>query len=71
MDVFKIKAVLTAVRLGSLSKAAEEISYTPSAFSRLLSSLEEELGVSVLVRSSIPVSNSPKREKHFILIFLL
>ena len=39
-------------RLGSLSKAAEEISYTPSAFSRMLTSLEEELGVNVLTRSS-------------------
>ena len=52
MDIFKIKAVLTAVKLGSLSKAAEEISYTPSAFSRMLTSLEEELGVNVLTRSS-------------------
>ena len=52
MDTFKIKAVLTAIKLGSLSKAAEEISYTPSAFSRMLTSLEEELGISVLTRSS-------------------
>ena len=52
MDIFKIKAVLTAVKLGSLSRAAEEISYTPSAFSRMLTSLEEELGISVLTRSS-------------------
>lgn len=58
MDTFKIRAVLTAVKLGSLSKAAEEISYTPSAFSRLLSSLEEELGVTLLIRSSTGVKLS-------------
>ena len=55
MDTFKIKAVLTAVKLGSLSKAAEDLSYTPSAFSRLLSSLEDELGVTILTRSSTGV----------------
>lgn len=52
MDTFKIKAMLAAVRLGSLSKAAEEFNYTPSAFSHILTSLESELGVSLFVRSS-------------------
>lgn len=56
MDTQKIRAVLTAARLGSLSKAAEEFSYTPSAFSHMLSSFEQELGICVFKRCSTGVS---------------
>lgn len=56
MDTQKIRAVLAAARLGSLSKAAEEFSYTPSAFSHMLSGFEEELGICVFKRSSTGVS---------------
>ena len=52
METFKVKAVLAAVRHGSLSKAAEEFSYTPSAFSYMLSGFEKELGVKLFERSS-------------------
>ena len=52
MDTFKIKAVLAAAEEGSLSRAAEKFSYTPSAFSHMLSSFEDELGVRIFQRSS-------------------
>jgi len=52
MDTMKIRAVLAAARLGSLSKAAEEFSYTPSAFSHLLASFEESLCVRIFTRSA-------------------
>lgn len=55
MDTFKIKAVLAAVRLGSLSKAAAEFSYTPSAFSHMLAGFEAQLGVPILERCSTGV----------------
>lgn len=51
MDVFKIKTFLRAVELGSLSKAAQELDYAPSALSHMLRSLEQELGLPLLKRS--------------------
>lgn len=52
MDTFKMRAVLAAAELGSLSRAAEKFSYTPSAFSHILTSFEDELGVRIFNRSS-------------------
>ena len=51
MDNFKVKTFLRAVELGSLSKAAQELDYAPSALSHMLRSLEQELGVPLLKRS--------------------
>ena len=51
MDTMKIKALIRAVQCKSLSKAAEEFSYTPSALSHSVDSLEEQLGVRLLKRS--------------------
>ena len=51
MDTFKIRAVLAAAETGSLSRAAEQFSYTPSAFSHMLSAFEDELGVRIFHRS--------------------
>ncbi len=62
MDTIKIKAFLSAVKYKSLSKAAEEFSYTPSAFSHMADSLEEELGVKILNRTPQGVSLSKEGE---------
>ena len=51
MDIQKIKALLSAIRLGSLSAAAEEFSYTPSAMSHMADSLEAEIGVKIIERT--------------------
>ncbi|MBE6630426.1 MAG: LysR family transcriptional regulator [Ruminococcaceae bacterium] len=56
METLKIKAVLAAARCGSLSRAAEEFSYTPSAFSHMLAGFEEDLGVRLFKRSSAGVT---------------
>lgn len=56
MDVFKIKTFLRAVELGSLSKAARELDYAPSALSHMLRSLEQELGLPLLKRSPAGIS---------------
>ena len=63
MDTFKIKAILTAVEKKSLSKAAEEYSYTPSAFSHMLTAFEEELGVKIFNRTSTGVYLTYEAEK--------
>ncbi|MGM9619798.1 MAG: LysR family transcriptional regulator [Oscillospiraceae bacterium] len=51
MDAKKWEALLAAVRLGSFSKAAEELGYTQSGMSYMMNSLEEEIGFPLLVRS--------------------
>ncbi|MBE6644680.1 MAG: LysR family transcriptional regulator [Ruminococcaceae bacterium] len=58
MDTLKIKIVLAAAKYGSLSRAAEEFSYTPSAFSHTLKSFEKSLGVEIFKRSSVGVELS-------------
>ena len=62
MDTMKIKAVLAAAKHGSLSKAAQDFSYTPSALSHLLASFEEELGVRLFKRSAKGVALSAHGE---------
>ncbi len=63
METFKVKAMLSAIKHKSLSKAAEEFSYTPSAFSHILTNFEQELGVKIFERSSKGVSLSADGEK--------
>ena len=56
METMKIKAILSAAKYKSLSRAAEDFSYTPSALSHMADSLEEELGVKLLLRTRTGVS---------------
>ncbi len=62
MDTQKIKAILSAVKHKSLSRAAEELSYTPSAMSHIADSLEHELGVKILERSPLGISLTAEGE---------
>lgn len=62
METFKIKAMLSAIKHKSLSKAAEEFSYTPSAFSHILTNFENELGIKIFVRSSKGVTLTKEGE---------
>lgn len=50
MDTAKCNALITAIETGSLSGAAETLGYTPSGISRMIASLEAELGTPLLVR---------------------
>lgn len=52
MDTFKIKAILGVAKYKSMSRAAEEFSYTPSALSHIISSVESEIGVKLFERNS-------------------
>lgn len=59
MDTNKIKALLAAVEQGSLTSAARDLGYTQSGLTHMMNSLEEELGVNLLVRSKTGVRFSP------------
>lgn len=62
MDTEKCVVLLTAIDQGSLSAAAETLGYTPSGVSRLVASLETELGLPLLVRSKGGVTPTPECE---------
>lgn len=59
MDTKKISALLLAVEMGSLTAAANELGYTQSGMTHMMNSLEDELGVSLLIRSKAGVHLSP------------
>lgn len=50
MDAKKLDALLTAAKLGSLSRAAETLGYTQSGLGYAIDSLEAELGCRLLLR---------------------
>lgn len=51
MNTDRINALLLTIEKGSISAAAESMNYTPSAISRCIRSLENELGVLLISRS--------------------
>ncbi len=51
MDTEKIKTLLLAIEKKSFSKAAEDLSYTPSALSHIADAVESDLGIKILNRS--------------------
>jgi len=51
MDIDKIEVLIRAIDLGSLSKAAGEYLYTPSAVSHILDTIENDVGVKFIKRS--------------------
>ena len=59
MDTKKISALLAAVDRGSLTAAAAELGYTQSGLTHMMNSLEDELGLNLLVRSKNGVRLSP------------
>lgn len=63
MDTEKCAALLCAVETGSLSAAAVRLGYTVSGMSRLVLSLESELGFKLLRRSRAGVEPTPECER--------
>ncbi|WP_353640832.1 LysR family transcriptional regulator [Mesorhizobium sp. WSM2239] len=51
-DAHQMAAFVRVVELGSFARAAEELRLTPSALSRLVSRLEDRLGVRLLTRTT-------------------
>lgn len=56
MDSRKCEALVTVVEAGNIRGSAERLGYTPSGVSRMISSLEQELGVRLLVRDRTGVA---------------
>lgn len=52
MDTEKYQALLQAVEQGSITAAARDLGYSPSGLTRMLDSLERDLGFSLLFRTS-------------------
>ncbi|MGN1022358.1 MAG: LysR family transcriptional regulator [Lachnospiraceae bacterium] len=50
MNAEKLRVLMCVLETGSLSGAAEKLGYTPSGVSRMMEALEEETGLSLLVR---------------------
>ena len=63
MDDRKLETLLTAVRTGSFSKAADELICTQSAVTQIMNSLESELGVKLVERSHSGVRLSDAGEE--------
>lgn len=51
MDTLKLRAFMLVVKYKSFSRAAQDLSYTPSALSHMADALEQELGVKLFIRS--------------------
>lgn len=56
MDAKKLEILMTAVDLGSFSKASEVVGYTQSGLTHLVNSLEREVGFPLLKRSHNGIS---------------
>ena len=52
MDIRKYEVLLKVIDKGSFAAAANELGYTPSGVSQMMSALEEECGVNLLQRSN-------------------
>lgn len=59
MDEIKCEALITAAEQGSLSRAARILGYTQPGISRMIHSLEEELGFPLLIRTKKGVELTP------------
>ena len=59
MDTRKLESLIAAAELGSFTKAAQILGYTQSGLTHMMKSLEQELGVQLLVRSHTGISLSP------------
>lgn len=62
MDIIKYKALLSILEKGSLSAAAEEFGYSPSGMTRMMDSMEKEIGFPILFRSAQGVKLTPEGE---------
>ena len=54
MEAVKCEAFLAAAELGSLTATAELLGYTQSGVTRMIGTLEEELGFPLFLRSKKP-----------------
>ena len=68
MDTKKLAALAAAVRLGSFTRAAEELGYTQSGLTHMMNSLEKDVGFPLLVRGRTGVRLTPAGQRIFPLV---
>ena len=68
MDTKKLEALLTAVELGSFTRAAEVLGYTQSGLTHMMNSLEKDIGFPLLVRSRTGIRLSAAGQRVFPMI---
>lgn len=59
MEITKMRAYITAIDTGSLTRAAERLGYTTSGLSHMMNALEQETGLPLLIRSPRGVIPTP------------
>ena len=69
MDTARCRAFVAAAKSGSFSKAAEELNYTTSAVSQLITALEEALEVTLFFRSRKGVTLTADGERMYPVIY--
>lgn len=65
MDEKEVQALLTAIRVGSFSRAAEELGYTQPGLTQMMNRMERELGCKILCRSYSGVQLTLEGQKLF------
>ncbi|MDO4477416.1 MAG: LysR family transcriptional regulator [Lachnospiraceae bacterium] len=63
MDAKKLEILMTAVDLGSFSKASQVVGYTQSGLTHLVNSLEREIGFQIIFRNHNGISLTPQGEE--------
>lgn len=63
MNIQKLQALLTAIDLGSFSRAAERLGYTQSGLTHMMKSLEDEFGFSLLLRGHFGIRPTEECER--------
>ncbi len=63
METYKIEVILRALELGSLTKAAVEYEYSPSAVSQMLNAIENEIGTQLINRTHTGIEAKEGREE--------
>lgn len=65
MDIKKLESFLTVVKHGSITSAAEELGYSQPGLTNMMNTLEDELGISLLIRGKSGVHLSPAGQDLF------
>ncbi len=63
MDLVKYEAFLNIIERGSYSKACEDLGYSLSGISKMMKSMEEEIGISLINRTNKGITLTPDGEK--------
>lgn len=63
MDINKYKVFLQAMDVGSFSRVADDLGYTPSGIVHMMNALESEMGFPLLIRSRKGVRPTPDGER--------